>query len=568
MTPSHYLITGAGGFIGGALAGRLNAGGTRTTAVSRSTATPTSTEMAVPLLRSPLGGLASETDTLATVTHIIHVAGDPRFGNGTHYRAANVETTEAMLRAAQLAPKLERVVFVSTLGAVDRSPADDCSQPLDENSPLCPTSDYGRSKRDAEALVRASGLPFTIVRPAMVVGGRMRANSHWSVFAASALRGAPLARLDLPGELSTIHVDDLVAALHCVAEHPDAAGKTFFAAGSPVRLGDLFEWAAPHRRRIPIAPLAGLLRPLMRWLPFAAKVLLYPALVADDAALRRLGWQPRHEGRAALDAMIDRERRRADPDLAPEGRCVVTGAASGLGRATALALHARGRRLLLVDRDPEGLATVLADDPAVTRLTCDLSDEAAIAALVSSADWEAEPIDELYACAGFGLRGAAGTLDGTAQTAMLRVIVGARLLLARALIPQMRARGFGRVVWISSSSAFQPLPQMAMYAASNAALLSLGEAMAHELKGSGVDLHIVCPGGMQTPFQSRAGVKEVEGEKLMAPEDVVLAMLAGIRKRRTVILVSARSHAMNLLARALPRALSVALWGRLMEKMR
>lgn len=568
MTTSHYLLTGASGFIGSAVAVQLNAAGIRTTAALRGAEAPSLDGLDITRTRCALAELSGAQGILSEVTHIIHVAGDPRFGNGPHYRSANVETTEAMLRAARLAPKLERFVFVSTLGAVDRAPADDCSKPLEESSPPNPTSDYGRSKRDAEALVRTSGLPFSIVRPAMVVGGRMRANSHWSVFAASAFRGAPLARLDLPGELSTIHVDDLAAALHCVAEHPDAAGKTFFAAGSPVRLGDLFGWAAPHRYRIPIAPLAALLRPFMHWLPFAAKVLLYPALVADDTALRRLGWQPRHEGKAALDAMIERERRRTDPDLAPEGRCVVTGAASGLGRATALALRARGRRLLLVDRDAERLATVLADDPAVTRLTCDLSDEVAIAALTSSADWRAEPISELYACAGFGLRGAAGDIDGTAQTAMLRVIVGARLLLARALIPQMRARGFGRIVFISSSSAFQPLPQMAMYAAANAALLSLGEAMAHELRDSGVDLHIICPGGMQTPFQARAGVKEVEGEKLMAPEDVVLAMLAGIAKRRTVILVSARSHAMSLLARVLPRTLSVALWGRLMSKMR
>ena len=109
---------------------------------------------------------------------------------------------------------------------------------------------------------------------------------------------------------------------------------------------------------------------------------------------------------------------------------------------------------------------------------------------------------------------------------------------------------------------------MAMYAAANAAVLSLGEAMAYELRGSGVDVHIVCPGGMQTPFQARAGVKEVEGEKLMTPEAVAAAILNGIRKRQTVILVSLRSHAMSLLARALPRALSVALWGRLMAKMR
>lgn len=568
MTAPHYLITGASGFIGSALAALLHEAGIRTTAVLRGTEAPALEGLGIARIRSSLADLPDELALLAGVTHIVHVAGDPRFGNGPQYRAANVEATEAVIRAARRATNLQRFVFVSTIGVADRAPGDPCLSPLEESSPLRPTSDYGRSKRDAEALVRSSGLPFVILRPAMVVGELMRASSHWSVFAAAALRGGPLARFDLPGTLSTLHVDDLAAALRCVAEHPEAEGRVFFAAGAPVRLGELFAWAAPERRRLPMGPIAGLLRPLMPWLPFAAKVLLYPALTADDGPLRRLGWQPRREGRAALEGLIDRERRRIDPDLPPPGRTVVTGAASGLGRATALMLHARGRRLLLVDRDAEGLARIIPDDPSVIRATCDLADEAAIADLVSSPDWRSGPVDELFACAGFGLRGGTADLDGAAQTAMLRVNVGARLLLARALIPQMRARGFGRIVWISSSSAFQPLPQMAMYAASNAALLSLGEAMAHELAGSGVDVHVVCPGGMQTPFQARAGVKEVEGEKLMAPEEVAAAVLAGIRARKTVIMVSLRARAMSLLARLLPRSLSVALWGRLMAKMR
>jgi len=568
MNAPHYLITGAGGFIGGTLAMRLHAAGMKVTGVVRGAPPAALAQRGVPFLRTTLEDLARETAVLAEVTHVVHVAGDPRFGNGPHYRASNVEATDAVVRAARAAPNLQRFVFVSTIGAVDRAADDPCSTPLDEASPLHPTSDYGRSKREAEALVQASGLPFAILRPCMVVGAAMRANSHLAVFTATALRGGLLARLDLPGTLSTIHVDDLAAALQCVAEHPEAEGRVFFAAGSPVRLGDLFAWAAPHTRRLPLAPLAALSRPVIRWLPFAAKVLLYPALVADDGALRRLGWQPLHTDRAMLEAVIERERRRVNPDMPPEGRSVVTGAASGLGRATALALHARGRRLLLVDHDAEGLALVLPDSSAVQRFACDLSDEAAIAALVGSPAWQAEAIDELYACAGFGLRGAASDIDGGRQTAMLRVIVGARLLLAQSLIPQMRTRGFGRIVWISSSSAFQPLPQMAMYAAANAALLSLGEAMAHELRGSGVDVHVVCPGGMQTPFQARAGVKEVEGEKLMTPEAVAAAILDGIAKRKTVILVSFRSLAMSLLARLLPRALSVALWGRLMAKMR
>lgn len=76
------------------------------------------------------------------------------------------------------------------------------------------------------------------------------------------------------------------------------------------------------------------------------------------------------------------------------------------------------------------------------------------------------------------------------------------------------------------------------------------------------------PGGMQTNFQRSAGVKELEGERLIAPEAVVGVILRGLKLRRTTLIVSFRSFAMSMLARLLPRDFSLILWHRLMEKMR
>ena len=132
----------------------------------------------------------------------------------------------------------------------------------------------------------------------------------------------------------------------------------------------------------------------------------------------------------------------------------------------------------------------------------------------------------------------------------------------------MQNRHFGRVVLISSSSAFQALPLMATYAASNSALLSIGEAWGFETAEEGVHVMTVCPGGMQTNFQKSGGVKEVEGEKLMRPELVAEKIIFGLREDRLTLIISFRSFAMSLLARIMPRQWSIKLWGRLMEKMR
>jgi short-subunit dehydrogenase len=151
---------------------------------------------------------------------------------------------------------------------------------------------------------------------------------------------------------------------------------------------------------------------------------------------------------------------------------------------------------------------------------------------------------------------------------MFAINVLARIALAKTAISSMQKRHFGRVVLISSSSAFQSLPYMATYAATNTALLSIGESWGAEVANDNIQILTVCPGGMQTNFQKNGGVKEIDGEKLMMPDAVVTEIMKGLRQDKKTLMVSFRSFAMSMLARCLPRRLSVKLWCRLMEKMR
>jgi short-subunit dehydrogenase len=508
-------------------------------------------------------------DVFAGVRYVIHCAGDAVYGNGPTYYRDNVELTRNLLTAVRKhSPGLRRFVFVSTIGAIDREATDPCFALLDENAPPAPTSDYGRTKLEAEKLVRDSGIPFSIVRPAMVVGDDMRSNSHFSVFARYALRDHLFARIRWPGALSVVHIDDLADALILCAEHPDADGGTFFCAGEPVSVGEFFEYCKPDAWRISVSWLLGLLRTFRRFIPFGVKALMFPVLVADDSALRRLGWLPRFSWREALAGVVHREKWRIDPWADPMGQSVITGAASGLGRALVDQLAPIRTRLLLIDRNRQGLEELKARYPHCRILVKDLSDEDSIASVIDSTEWNELQVAELFSCAGIGARGNILDMSIERQLDMFKVNVMVRFALAHAAMRQMARRYCGRLVFISSSSAFQPLPYMAVYAASNAAILLFGEACAAEVAEKGISVLTVCPGGMKTNFQRSAAVKELAGEKLMSPEEVAQAILKAIAKGKMTIIVSTRALAMSLLARLLPRSASVRLWRYLMEKMR
>lgn len=566
--PQTYFVTGAAGFVGRHVCKQLIKSGFHVRALVRRT----DQELVRLGVQLWLGDLWDEDllqEAIADADVIVHCAGDARFGNGPHYYRTNVELTEHLIQATkQYADRVSRFVFVSTIGAIDRAKKDACVTPLTEDSPAFPSSDYGKSKLQAEDAVRHSGLPFTIIRPTMVVGDDMRFDSHFAVFARQSLSGSLVARIAWPGKFSVIHVDDLASAILTVATHPKAIGNTFFCAGESISVADFFGQCNPERFRISLSVIPAISRPFVHWLPFVLKVMLFPALTASDERLRTLGWWPCHLARSALAEVIAREGARVDPDVSPGGQTVITGAASGLGRALVTYLAPRRKRLLLVDKDSAELAVLAGSfDNCVPRVV-DLADEAEVDALLASSEWNAFHITELYACAGIGLRGRMQDISMEAHRKMFAVNVLARIALARAAINSMQKRHFGRVVLISSSSAFQPLPYMASYAATNSALLSLGESWGAEIANENIHMMTVCPGGMKTNFQKSGGVKEIEGEKLMSPQDVATEIIRGLRQKKKTLIVSFRSFAMSLLARLLPRSLTVFLWYRLMEKMR
>lgn len=565
---AKYFITGIGGFIGLELCRCLLERGHVVTGLVHRNIPPELEGLAVNLVQADLLDSSAYSEALAESDILVHLAGNPKFGNGKHYEAENVATTKALLEVAAASGKnLQRVIFISTIGAIDRAANDVCLKPLDENAVAYPSSDYGKSKLRCEELIRQSGLPCTIIRPTLVVGRKMRFASHVAVFSRQALQGKLFSRIDWPGEISVIHVTDLAKSVIAVAESPEAQNQVYFAAGEPIRIGHIMKLANPGLTQLPIGWLTPLLRPFARALPFSLKALLYPALTASDNKLKQTGWRCSIPVANAVQEVIEREKARVSYIVAPNGWAVVSGAASGLGYELAMLLHANGRKLVLLDRDERGLQKLFPESRNVVRLTADLADWQGTDAVLKAklpADIRNE-VSELFLCAGFGLRGEISRLSGESQAAIFQVNVLSRLQLARNLLPQMINNQFGRIVYISSSSAYQALPYMGVYAASNAAVLLMGEALAYENRENGIEVLTVCPGGMATNFQKSASVKEIEGEKLMSPRQAAEIILAALGKNKIVLMPGLRSFVMSLAARALPRKASLLLWGKLMK---
>lgn len=574
---SRVVISGASGFIGQRLALRIAANGfdgscAEIVAIVRDPARlPDDLRErcdvhALDLATAPESAIGAACGNDAVV---FHLAADASVTGGDAAARANTLATDRLLSALSTrSPR--RVVYVSSIGAVDRQPGDSCALPLDENSPPYPLTRYGASKLHGERQTAASGVAFSIVRPTWVYGPGMREGSHLRSLLAMVRRGSLVTRFRFPGRVSVIHVDDLCEALLLAATHRDAAGQTFFASdGVPVSLGELFgEFGRITGRAsagtvgVP-GPVAGIARAVRRVLPLAAQNLHSDVLCASNEKIAALGFVPRvsrHRG------FLELARATAGP--AAPARAIVTGAANGIGRALAEQLYARGTAVIAVDLDAVGLAALAADCPGTEPVVADLSlatDRARLADRIAGSD-----ADVVVNCAGIGVRGRVGALTAAAEARVIEVNATALATLSSAALQAFRARGTGSLVNVASSAALQPLPLMATYAASKAFVLSYSEALAEECAGEpGVRVITILPGGTDTGFQAAAGVRRVDGERLLGPHDVGARILEAIDAGRSAtIYVGFRTFAMSLLARLIPRRWLVALWGRLMGSLR
>lgn len=215
-------------------------------------------------------------------------------------------------------------------------------------------------------------------------------------------------------------------------------------------------------------------------------------------------------------------------------RILVTGAAGGIGRETALALARAGARVLASDRDPAALAALAAEArrPAGEFLVraADLSRPEAPAALVEAAARELGGLDALL--------NIAGVLDFTPLDRerpedielTFRVNVLAPVLLARAALPHLR-RSQGRLLNVGSIFGSIAFPWFATYSASKFAVRGFSEALRRELRGTGVGVTYVAPRATRTPLANTFGrMAEATRMPLDPPAQVAAAIVRALQR--------------------------------------
>jgi NAD(P)-dependent dehydrogenase (short-subunit alcohol dehydrogenase family) len=251
---------------------------------------------------------------------------------------------------------------------------------------------------------------------------------------------------------------------------------------------------------------------------------------------------------------------------------VVTGAASGIGRATTLALAEAGALVAGCDLDSNGLEATLelcqARGVRTLGAVVDVGDAAAVEAFAERVERELGPTYCLVNNAGVGVAGGFLDTELADWEWLLRVNLWGTVHATRAFAPRLRQRGAGRIVNVASASGFCNLPSLAAYGTTKYAVVGLSEALRAELLPFGVKVSVVCPGLVNTPIVQTARIRGVADaaarrseliqlyeQRGLAPESVANAIVAAAESGKAMVVVSSEAWLLYLLKRAVPSAL-------------
>jgi NAD(P)-dependent dehydrogenase (short-subunit alcohol dehydrogenase family) len=238
-------------------------------------------------------------------------------------------------------------------------------------------------------------------------------------------------------------------------------------------------------------------------------------------------------------------------------KCFITGAASGIGRATALATASRGAELLLTDIDAVGLAGVVAEvrrsgGTVRAHAALDITDLAAVRAFADEIHAAHGSVDVVMNIAGISVWGTVERLSAEHWQRCIDVNLMGPIHVIQCLVPPMIAAGRGgHLVNVSSAAGLFGLPWHAAYSASKFGLRGISEVLRFDLRRHGIGVSLVCPGGVDTRLvetvqivgvdTSRAEVQALRQrfrKHAIAPEKAAAAILRGIERDQYLVFTS------------------------------
>ncbi|MEE6175998.1 SDR family oxidoreductase [Mycobacterium sp. 050134] len=238
-------------------------------------------------------------------------------------------------------------------------------------------------------------------------------------------------------------------------------------------------------------------------------------------------------------------------------RCLVTGAASGIGRATALRLAARGAELYLTDRNADGLRQTVADVRALgaevpEHRALDIADYDEVAAFADDVHTKHPSMDVVLNIAGVSAWGTVDRLTHEQWTKMIAINLMGPIHVIETFVPPMMAAGRGgHLVNVSSAAGLVALPWHAAYSASKYGLRGLSEVLRFDLARHRIGVSLVVPGAVNTPLVNTVEIAGVDREDpkvarwvnrftghAVSPETAADKILAGVARNRYLIYTS------------------------------
>ena len=253
---------------------------------------------------------------------------------------------------------------------------------------------------------------------------------------------------------------------------------------------------------------------------------------------------------------------------------LVTGASSGFGREFVKLFAQDGYNLIMVARhenDLQEVAQQLKNDYSGCEtwvIAKDLSQPQAAQELYEEVKQKGVTVQALVNDAGFGEHGLFAESDFEKELAMIQLNVVSLVTLTKLFMRDMLERGEGKILQLASTASFMPIPKLSVYAATKAFVLSFSEAVAYELKDTGVTMTALCPGASDTEFFERADAEgaNITESPLSDPGEVAKDGYEAMMRGETRVISGVMNKTQVYLSNIVPDSLLSAGMSKLMEK--
>jgi short-subunit dehydrogenase len=239
---------------------------------------------------------------------------------------------------------------------------------------------------------------------------------------------------------------------------------------------------------------------------------------------------------------------------------LITGASYGIGKELAELYAKDGYHLVLIARSKDKLQKLAEDFSAkykieVKVIVKDLEDPSKAYEIYEEVRKEGIQVDYLVNNAGFGLYGEFIKTELHDELHMIDLNIKTLTALTKLFLPEMIRNRRGGILNVASTAAFQPGPLMAVYYATKAYVLSFTEALANELKGTGVKVTALCPGPTETGFSERAHLEQSKlfQTGVMCARDVARIGYKGFLQGKTLVIPGFKNRLLSFCVRFLPR---------------